>query len=161
MHHYDFEFLRDCRKLSGLTIAELAERAGIHEVTLARIEGGLRCAPDTLKRIVGATIDALDERTLEFVRSNITGGQSLRDPLAVSAADFAGLKEWTPVKLVFDGDAGRGYVEVNGKRNPSLEAVDLSLRFGRVGLGSFDETGDFRRVKITGEPRSTAAVGRQ
>ena len=62
MHHYDFEFLRDCRKLSGLTIAELAERAGIHEVTLARIEGGLRCAPDTLKRIVGATIDALDER---------------------------------------------------------------------------------------------------
>ena len=28
MHHYDFESLRDCRKLSGLTIAELAERAG-------------------------------------------------------------------------------------------------------------------------------------
>jgi hypothetical protein len=42
---------------------------------------------------------------------------------------------------------------VNGKRNPSLEAVDLSLRHGRVGLGSFDETGDFRNVKITGEPK--------
>ena len=60
-------------------------------------------------------------------------------------------QEWTPVKLVFDGESGRRYVEVNGKRNPSIEAVDLSLRYGRVGLGSFDEMGDFRGVRITGE----------
>jgi hypothetical protein len=59
-------------------------------------------------------------------------------------------QDWTPVKLVFDGESGRCYVEVNGKRNPSLEAVDLSLRWGRVGLGSFDETGDFRNVRVTG-----------
>jgi hypothetical protein len=61
---------------------------------------------------------------------------------------------WTPIKLVFDGESGRCYVEVNGKRNPSLDAYDLSLRFGRVGLGSFDETGGFRNVHITGEPAS-------
>jgi hypothetical protein len=31
-----------------------------------------------------------------------------------------------------------------------------------VGLGSFDETGDFRRVRISGELRAAApAVGRQ
>jgi hypothetical protein len=61
-------------------------------------------------------------------------------------------RDWTPVKLVFDGESGRCYVEVNGRRNPSLEAVDLSLRFGRVGLGSFDETGNFRKVRIRGVP---------
>jgi hypothetical protein len=70
-------------------------------------------------------------------------------------------QEWTPVKLVFDGDTGRCYVEVNGKRNPSLEAVDMSLRWGRVGLGSFNETGDFRNVKITGVEREQGTPGRQ
>ena len=81
---------------------------------------------------------------------HIFGGERVRiSPLEGEAA--LPTQEWTPVKLVFDGGSGRCYVEVNGKRNPSLEAVDLSLRFGRVGLGSFDETGDFRRVRITGE----------
>jgi hypothetical protein len=60
-------------------------------------------------------------------------------------------REWTPVKLVFDGETGHCFVEVNGSRNPSLEAYDLSLRYGRVGLGSFDETGSFRNVRISGE----------
>ncbi len=83
---------------------------------------------------------------------HIFGGERVRiSPLDGEAA--LPTQEWTPVKLVFDGDSGRCYVEVNGKRNPSLEAVDLSLRYGRVGLGSFDETGDFRRVRITGEER--------
>ncbi|HXJ41690.1 MAG TPA: hypothetical protein VNH18_20610, partial [Bryobacteraceae bacterium] len=70
-------------------------------------------------------------------------------------------QDWTPVKLVFDGDTGKCYVEVNGKRNPSLEAVDLSLRWGQIGLGSFNETGDFRNVKITGETREPGTPGRQ
>ena len=62
-------------------------------------------------------------------------------------------QEWTPVKLVFDGETGHCFVEVNGSRNPSLEAYDLSLRYGLVGLGSFDETGSFRNVRISGEVR--------
>ncbi len=89
---------------------------------------------------------------------HIFGGERVRispldGPPSFDTAD------WTPVKLVFDGETGRCYVEVNGKRNPSLEAVDLSLRWGRVGLGSFDETGDFRNVKITGEVREPGKVG--
>ena len=68
-------------------------------------------------------------------------------------------QEWVPVKLVFDGDSGLCYVEVNGERNPSLDAVDLSLRWGRVGIGSFNETGSFRHVRITGEPRDAGTVG--
>jgi len=70
-------------------------------------------------------------------------------------------RDWTPVRLIFDGDSGRCIVEVNGKRNPSLEAVDLSLRFGRVGLGSFDETGDFRNVRIRGQTRQPSGIGRR
>ena len=70
-------------------------------------------------------------------------------------------QDWTPVKVVFDGTSGHCYVEVNGKRNPSLDAVDLSLRWGRVGMGSFNETGDFRNIRITGETREPGPVGLQ
>ncbi len=91
---------------------------------------------------------------------HVFGGERVRiSPLDGPAS--LPTREWTPVKLVFDGDTGRCYVEVSGNRNPSLEAVDLSLRFGRVGLGSFNETGDFRNVRISGEPRSPAPFGRQ
>lgn len=89
---------------------------------------------------------------------HIFGGERVRmSPLEGPAS--LPKQDWTPVKLVFDGDSGRCYVRVSGKRNPSLEAIDLSLRWGRVGLGSFDETGDFRNVRITGETREAASVG--
>lgn len=90
---------------------------------------------------------------------HIFGGERVR----ISSQEGPGslpTQDWTPVKLVFDGESGRCYVEVNGKRNPSLEAVDLSLRWGRVGLGSFDETGDFRNVKVAGTTRDPGLIGR-
>jgi hypothetical protein len=31
-----------------------------------------------------------------------------------------------------------------------LTANDTSIRAGRVGLGSFDDTGEFRRFEVTG-----------
>ncbi len=69
-------------------------------------------------------------------------------------------QDWTPVKLVFDGETGLCYVEVNGKRNPSLEAVDVDLRWGRIGFGSFNETGDIRGLKISGEMRDVDVAGK-
>jgi hypothetical protein len=89
---------------------------------------------------------------------HVFGGERVRISTLDGGASLP-TEDWTPVKLVFDGDSGRCYVEVNGKRNPSMEAVDLSLRYGRVGLGSFNETGDFRRVRITGEYRENSAKG--
>jgi hypothetical protein len=83
---------------------------------------------------------------------HVFGGERVRISALDGPASFT-TPDWVPVKLVFDGASGRCYVEVNGKRNPSLEAVDLSLRWGRVGLGSFDETGDFRNIRITGQTR--------
>lgn len=59
--------------------------------------------------------------------------------------------DWVKVKVVHDGRTGRVVTEVNGQKHPSLEGVDLSVTQGRVGLGSFFETGAFRKVKISGE----------
>ncbi len=91
---------------------------------------------------------------------HVFSGERVRMSSLDGAASFT-TEEWTPVKLTFDGDTGKCSVEVNGKRNPSLEAVDMSLRWGQVGLGSFNETGDFRNVKITGETREPGTPGRQ
>ena len=106
------------------------------------------------------SVDTAVKQNVHNGMFHVFGGERVR----ISPLDGPGslpAREWTPVKLVFDGDTGRCYVEVSGTRNPSLEAVDLSLRSGRVGFGSFDETGDFRNVRITSEPRAAGPVGRQ
>lgn len=59
--------------------------------------------------------------------------------------------KWTKVRFVHDGATGKAWVEVDGRKNPSLVAYDLSLTEGRVGFGSFNETGSFRNVRIRGE----------
>lgn len=80
---------------------------------------------------------------------HVFGGERVRIS-SLEGPNSLPTEDWAKVKLVFDGETGRCYAEVNGKRNPSLEAVDLSLRWGKIGLGSFNETGDFRNLKITG-----------
>lgn len=57
--------------------------------------------------------------------------------------------EWTKVELDFDSATGRMSAKVGGKAFPSLEAADLSLTEGRIGLGSFFETAQFRNLRIT------------
>ncbi|MGQ9633457.1 MAG: hypothetical protein ACUVXB_04355 [Bryobacteraceae bacterium] len=91
---------------------------------------------------------------------HVFGGERVRISLLDGPPSLP-TQDWTPVRLIFDGDRGRCTVEVNGKRSPSLEAVDLSLRYGRVGLGSFDETGDFRNVRIRGQTRQPSGIGRR
>jgi hypothetical protein len=58
--------------------------------------------------------------------------------------------EWTPVRLVYNAKTGLVEVTVRGEKLPALQGVDLSLGAGRVGLGSFFETAQFRKVRIRG-----------
>jgi hypothetical protein len=61
-------------------------------------------------------------------------------------------KRWHKVVLRHDGKTGEVRVTVDGKENPALRGVDLSLTAGKVGVGSFGETASFRRVRISGMP---------
>ncbi|MGD1073501.1 MAG: hypothetical protein ABSB15_25600 [Bryobacteraceae bacterium] len=96
--------------------------------------------------------DAAEKQSVHNGMFHVFGGERVRISPLDGPASFT-TQDWIPVKLEFDGASGRCYVEVNGKRNPSLDAVDLSLRWGRVGVGSFDETGDFRNIRVSGETR--------
>jgi hypothetical protein len=57
---------------------------------------------------------------------------------------------WHRVKVERDPASGRIAVFLDGAATPALEATDKTLTSGRVGVGSFDETGQFRNLVVTG-----------
>jgi hypothetical protein len=81
---------------------------------------------------------------------HVYGGDRVRISAARGPAALP-TDAWTPIKLDYDAATGRVEVRVAGALSPSMQAVDLSLDAGRVGLGSFFHAGWFRRVKITGQ----------
>ncbi len=79
---------------------------------------------------------------------HVFGGERVRISSTEGPPSFAAIDEWNHVTMTYDAKSSRVRVLVNGRANPSIEAVDLSLGSGKVGLGSFDETAVFKNVKI-------------
>lgn len=61
-------------------------------------------------------------------------------------------EEWHKVRLEWDGATGKARAWVNGETSPSLAAAEPEFRSGKVGIGSFFDMGQFRRVRIQGTP---------
>lgn len=59
---------------------------------------------------------------------------------------------WHRARVERDPSTGRIDVFVDGSAAPVLHAVDTTIASGRVGLGSFDETGEFRAIAVSGTP---------
>jgi hypothetical protein len=59
-------------------------------------------------------------------------------------------QNWHDVRLTRDGSTGRVQVYVDRSAKAGWDLVDTTIRAGRVGLGSFDDTGEFRHVVVTG-----------
>jgi hypothetical protein len=57
---------------------------------------------------------------------------------------------WHHVRVTRDGTSGQISVYVDNSKRPVLEAIDTTICCGRVGFGSFDDTGEIRRIAITG-----------
>ena len=96
--------------------------------------------------------DTADKQPFHNGVFHVYGGERVRISSQSGPSAFAETNHWYHVLLEFDGAAGSVAASVDGRPVPALHAVDLSLPSGRIGLGSFDEVGDFRSVKITGRP---------
>ena len=81
---------------------------------------------------------------------HVFGGERVRISNQSGPAAFQETGRWYHVVLTHDGNSGVVRVSVDGHSIPALYAVDLSLTAGKVGIGSFDETGDFKNVKLKG-----------
>ena len=80
---------------------------------------------------------------------HVYGGERVRISSDAGPAAFSATGRWHHMKLTHDATTGTVDVVVDGKPVPALHAVDLSLGWGKVGPGSFDETGEFKNVTIT------------
>ena len=80
---------------------------------------------------------------------HVYGGERVRISAERGPASFAARARWYHVQLTHDASTGAVAVTVDGQAVPALEATDRSLGSGKVGFGSFDETGAFRNIKIT------------
>lgn len=60
---------------------------------------------------------------------------------------------WHRVRVERDGRSGRIAVYVDGSRAPVLQAIDTTIVQGRAGVGSFDDTGEFRNILVKGRPQ--------
>jgi len=58
---------------------------------------------------------------------------------------------WHKVRVERDVDTGSIKVFVDQEPQPRFAVVDKTFKCGRIGLGSFDETGDFTDVKLSSE----------
>ena len=59
-------------------------------------------------------------------------------------------QDWHRVKVVRDGRAGTIEVFFDGSKSAILSAQDSTISSGRVGVGSFDDTAEFRNIAIRG-----------
>jgi hypothetical protein len=80
---------------------------------------------------------------------HVYGGERVRISSERSPAAFSSSGRWYHVRLMHDAVNGTVGMTVDGAAVPALDAVDRSLGPGRAGFGSFDETGEFKNVKIT------------
>jgi hypothetical protein len=80
---------------------------------------------------------------------HVYGGERVRISADRGPAAFRERGRWHHVKLTHDTVTGAVSVMVDGESVPALQAVDLSLGAGKVGVGSFDETGEFKNIRIT------------
>jgi hypothetical protein len=83
---------------------------------------------------------------------HVYGGERVRISPTTGPAALPSEADWYRVQLDYDASTGEAVVLVNGQKNPSLRAIDLSLGTGKVGIGSFFEKAMFRKVRITGTP---------
>jgi len=81
---------------------------------------------------------------------HVFGGERVRISSTEGPASFEATDRWYHIEVRWNGTTGRVEASVDGK--PVLTAVDLSLNSGKVGIGSFNETADFKSVKIDGTP---------
>jgi len=76
-------------------------------------------------------------------------GAPRRRIAGIEAAPALPDKNWHKIRVQRDVDSGSIKVFVDDESQPRFSVVDNTFKCGQVGLGSFDETGDFTDVKLS------------
>jgi hypothetical protein len=97
---------------------------------------------------VHLSVDSPEKQVVHNGVFHVFGSDRSRISRPVGAGSLP-TTEWTAVVLDYAAKTGVMKATVGGKEYSSLVAADLSLTKGRIGLGSFFETAQFRKLRIT------------
>jgi len=81
----------------------------------------------------------------------LVDGAPRRRIAGLEAAPALPDKNWHKVRVERNVDTGWIKVYVDDEPQPRFSIVDNTFKCGQVGLGSFDETGDYTDVKLTSQ----------
>jgi len=95
------------------------------------------------------SIDTGEKQPVHNGIFHVYGGERVRISNARGPAAFAATGNWYHLKLMHNASTGSVAATVDGQAVAALVATDVSLGAGKVGIGSFDETGEFKNVRIT------------
>jgi len=76
------------------------------------------------------------------------------DRKMITTTESAGIpwtEGWHQVKVVHNSEDGLMQVFFDDMQSPVFSARDTTFRSGRIGLGTFDDNGNFDEVKLSGE----------
>ena len=95
---------------------------------------------------------------LSAIRDNVHNGIFVVDDAdrrrIDDKSDRPALKDraWHTARLVRTASTGRLEVFVDGETTPIMTATDRAIPSGRLGVGSFDDAGAFRGIRVQGVP---------
>ena len=95
---------------------------------------------------VHVSVDAAKQQPVHNGVFHVFGGERVR--ISPLEGPHTLEEKWQKVRVEFDGSTGRVKCFVDGQTSPSITAIDESLRWGKIGIGSFFDIGDFRNFKI-------------
>lgn len=84
----------------------------------------------------------------------IVDGGARRRIAGMEAAPVLPDQNWHKIRVQRDIQSGSIEVFVDAERSPRFSVIDSTFNCGQVGLGSFDETGDFADVRLTSNDAS-------
>jgi hypothetical protein len=70
-------------------------------------------------------------------------------------------RSWHDVRIVRDVRSGSIQIFLDKETKPRFSVVDRTFTNGQVGLGSFDETGDFALFRLNSNDASHSGVGKE
>ena len=97
---------------------------------------------------VHLSTDTAQEQPVHNGVFHVYGGARVRISNDEGPRSLADALKWTPVRIVYNASKGLVETSIDGRKNPSLRAADFSLGAGRIGLGSFFNTGSFRKFEL-------------
>lgn len=140
-------------------------RRPIQFALLKNVDAGSFTLDVKVRRIQGSMIIVFDYvDTLHFYYVHLSRDPGVKQPVhngiflvdgtprrriaGVEAAPALADLSWHHVRIVRDVPSGSIQVFVDKEATPRFHTVDRTFTHGQVGLGSFDETGDFSEFRL-------------